>query len=367
MRKSSSSGTVLIFAPRFPPRRGGSATYFSNVVKSLSDRYDFIVLTFYRGDEPITSRSDGYLVIRAIPFVDILPAVPRTVIESGVSFFITIYLYIRFEINVVHLHAGSFATPGITVASSIWRTPILYDCRDEMFPPWLVRIGLTPIWFSCAPNVDTILKQNGIPEERIVRAPVSNPEYVGTYAKSNPGARSGTEFQVIFVGRMIEEKGIFLLLDAFEEFANVHPDTRLVLVGDDPTGDIERRVRNSCLDEQVTLTGEIPHREAIQNMAESDVLVLPSSDEALPRVIVEAFEVGVPVVATPVGEVPNVVSDGDTGILIDEKPESIVSALNHLYRNKEVRQRIAVNAQETSQEWNNLTEQLSKAYDQVID
>lgn len=90
--------------------------------------------------------------------------------------------------------------------------------------------------------------------------------------------------------------------------------------------------------------GELSHKDAVKEIAKSDVLVLPSKSEGLPRVIVEAFELGVPVICTPVGGIPDIVENYETGIFIHNNKTDILNALNDLYSNDELKRDIS-NAQ----------------------
>lgn len=357
---------ILIFSPRFPPQSGGSAIYFSNLVEGLSDQYEFVVITFQNSDCDVISEWAGATVCRIIPRFKSLPSVVRLLIESTISFLLAMYVLNR-DCDLVHVHAASYATPGITVATVLWRTPIIYDCRDELFPAWLVKIGQTPVWFSCAPNVDEILTNNGISDERIVRTPVVNPHYVSTYNKKMPRETNNDGFNVIYVGRLIEEKGVPLLLSAFEEFSEDHPDAHLTLIGDDPTGTVMKTISKKRLGNSLTAVGQIEHRQVIEHIANSDVLVLPSYNEALPRVIIEAFELGVPVIAAPVGSVPNLVIDGETGLLIEHTVPSLISALEQLHEDKSLQQKIAENARRESEawDWSTVVERVRGEYDRV--
>lgn len=359
---------VLLFAPRFSPESGGSAVYFSNLVDSLSEECDYRVITFYNNGEDIISTYVGATVYRVIPKFKSWPSVLRLFIESTVSFLLSLYLLFG-SVELTHVHAGSFASPGITLAASLHHTPIIYDCRDEMFPPRLVKIGRTPLWFSCAANVDSRLLDSGIPKERIVRVPVVNPKYVAEYTDGcelDNGQGKDT-FEVIFAGLLVERKGVNELLKAFERFAAEVSKVHLTLVGDDPVGEITRIAQHQSLDNSLTLTGELSHRKTIKHISQADVLVLPSYDEAFPRVIAEAFELGTPVIATPVGAIPDLVDDGETGLLVDHSVNSLVSALYTMYSDDSLRQKLRTKARQKSQDrtWETVESQVLEAYREV--
>jgi len=120
---------------------------------------------------------------------------------------------------------------------------------------------------------------------------------------------------VVYVGRLVPEKGLRELLDAMAALAPQRPTLRLALVGEGPMrAELETRVAaDPSL--RVHLAGAQGPREVARWMAASDLVTLPSYSEGHPNVLVEALACGRPVVATPVGGIPEVV-DADCGLLV---------------------------------------------------
>ena len=116
---------------------------------------------------------------------------------------------------------------------------------------------------------------------------------------------------VLFVGRLTAAKGVRFLIDAIREC----PDVRLVVVGDGP----ERphlELLASGLD-RVTFTGMATRAEVARHMDAARLLVQPSLQEGVPNTVMEAMAKGIPVIASRVGGVPDLVRDGETGFLIE--------------------------------------------------
>ena len=320
---------------------------------------------------PVVASEGRNSIYRILPKFERLPDVLRAAIESLTSLLVLSWVAASDHVDVAHVHAAAFATPGFTVGSLLWRLPIVYDCRDEMFPPALVRVGSTMYWFSCGLNVDAILKDAGVPEEKIVRVPVANPPYVSRYVADNvdDAPKGDSRFTVIFVGRLIESKGIHLLIESFSEFVATNPGSRLVLVGDDPNDTAKRNVEAFDVASKVDIRGELPHHEAIKELATADVLVLPSISEGVPRVILEAFELGVPVIATPVGGIPDIITDKETGLLINRTPDSITRALSRVQEDAPLRAKIERNAREfyRSRNWETVETRVTATYQNVLD
>ena len=130
-----------------------------------------------------------------------------------------------------------------------------------------------------------------------------------------PGPSAGSEVRLILVGRLSPEKGIGGLLEAL---ANLDARTRphLVIVGDGPMrAELDQMVIRLGLTDQVTFLGRLAESETLEEIANSDALVLPSFMEGLPIVLMEAMALGKPVIASRVAGIPELVSDGENGLL----------------------------------------------------
>ena len=86
-------------------------------------------------------------------------------------------------------------------------------------------------------------------------------------------------------------------------------------------------------------------KEAMQTVRESSLMVVPSRMESLPQVIKEAFYLKTPVVATSVGGIPEIITHNVNGILVSpNEPEKLVTAINDILANKELRDKLVENA-----------------------
>jgi teichuronic acid biosynthesis glycosyltransferase TuaC len=121
---------------------------------------------------------------------------------------------------------------------------------------------------------------------------------------------------VLYAGRLVEAKGLDTLLDAFRLLRAAVPDASLALVGSGPLFTrLERRILTDGLDGAVRLAGEVGHDAIAGWMRAADVVVLPSEAEGFPNVVREALACGRPVVATPVGDLPRILTP-DAGRLV---------------------------------------------------
>jgi glycosyltransferase involved in cell wall biosynthesis len=138
--------------------------------------------------------------------------------------------------------------------------------------------------------------------------------------------------EILWVGRFVPEKGIQYLLTAFNVLLKKR-EAMLRLVGDGPTvGRMEGLARRLGIAEHVVFEGRVSKSEVARLMAEATIFVLPSVKEGLPKALLQAMSSGLPVVASDIPGVTDVIADGKNGLLFrtgDEEglAESILSLM----------------------------------------
>jgi len=162
-----------------------------------------------------------------------------------------------------------------------------------------------------------------------------------------PRPSSQGPLEVLFVGRLSPEKCVEDLLEAVA----LVPEARLTVVGDGPSREgLEARSRARDLAGRVAFPGYVPWGPLLfERLRAASVLVLPSATEGLPLVVVEAMSQAVPVLATRVGGIPELVEDGRTGLLVDvHRPAELAAGLALLAREPRRRQAMAAAALEVA-------------------
>lgn len=140
--------------------------------------------------------------------------------------------------------------------------------------------------------------------------------------------------KVLFVGRIEKAKGVFDLLSAWARVKQVYPDALLTVIGPDHTGGrFQQEARLLRLDRSVRLTGPLPSPKVAELMRQSRLFCLPSHGEGTPNCVMEALSCGLPIVATRVGGIPDIVAHEKSGLLVEVKDvDSLATALITLLR-----------------------------------
>jgi glycosyltransferase involved in cell wall biosynthesis len=144
---------------------------------------------------------------------------------------------------------------------------------------------------------------------------------------------SGDVNNIICVARLVWFKGLHTLIDAMPQIVQRHPKTLLKIAGDgELEGALRQQVKKLGMGDYVEFLGlrlDVPHL-----LTNADIFVLPSVSEGLPISILEAMTTGLPVVATRVGGVPELVEEGVTGFVVPpENPGELARAVNRLLDN----------------------------------
>ncbi|WP_076417734.1 glycosyltransferase [Colwellia sp. UCD-KL20] len=185
----------------------------------------------------------------------------------------------------------------------------LFPSRRKLIKKWLSKADTI---FCASQALADSLENTGITKEKLLV------NYNGVNRDIfYPNNQSTNEKRIIFVGSLIPTKGLNELVLAFAEVQKYHPDAILDIIGEGPL----KESINQCTQAQnlnINVHGSIPLNLVAEKVRASSLLVLPSYREGVPNVLLEAFACGIPVVATTVGGIPEVVTK-DVGLLVESK------------------------------------------------
>jgi glycosyltransferase involved in cell wall biosynthesis/peptidoglycan/xylan/chitin deacetylase (PgdA/CDA1 family) len=168
------------------------------------------------------------------------------------------------------------------------------------------------------------------------------------------------------VARLAPEKGLLRLIEAFARLRSARADVRLLIAGEGPERpSLEALTRRLALDESVTFLGFQEHVAGV--LARLDVFALSSLTEGIPLALLEAMGRGLPVVATRVGGVPEVVVEEESGLLVPaDDSAALAAALGRLAGDPELRVRLGAAAATRVRQHFSL-EATARAYERLYD
>jgi glycosyltransferase involved in cell wall biosynthesis len=229
---------------------------------------------------------------------------------------------------------------GVTSNTPRWR---------ELFNSWLVNANMGQVLVAASEKTRENAIAEGVRPDRIVVIPngITPPEPKIVDAgriRQQVGLNAGDIFLLV-VGRLVYEKGHEFLIRAMSIVTRQHPHAKAVICGDGPLkAQLELLISQNALTDQVKLLGSVDDLSEIYSVA--DIFVLPSRSEGLPLALLEAMASGLPVIATRVQGVGEVVDDGIHGLLVPlEDPDALGEAITKLVSDPESRHNMGVAAQ----------------------
>ncbi|MCC6780812.1 MAG: glycosyltransferase family 4 protein [Hyphomicrobiales bacterium] len=171
----------------------------------------------------------------------------------------------------------------------------------------------------------------GIPEQRIEVLANGIPDFASQRAL--PRTHPPT-LKLLFTGELGQRKGTDVLVEALIALASHSRAWHCTVAGNGDGGLYRTRIAAAGLDDLVRFTGWLDADEVHRLLADCDVVILPSRAETLPLSLIEGACAGAALIATPVGEVPEIVRDGHNGILVAPQPGAIAAAIARLLEDK---------------------------------
>jgi phosphatidylinositol alpha-1,6-mannosyltransferase len=219
----------------------------------------------------------------------------------------------------------------------------LYDGRDyEVIP-----MGIDTGRFSAGPRSAALVREHGL-----------------------------DDFTILFVGRLTEDKGLVYLVEALHLLQRSGIGFKALVVGSgDQQAELERRVQEFGLGDRVIFLGWVANDDLADYYNTADVFVGPSVvgskgwQEAVGLVFVEALATGLPVISTRTGGIPDVVDDGVTGFLVDQRsPEQIFERLRTLHDDRALLRAMGERGRATVEQrfsWKTVTQRYAEIFERL--
>jgi glycosyltransferase involved in cell wall biosynthesis len=230
-------------------------------------------------------------------------------------------------VNSHWLYPDSVAVHLALRGSSIPHVPTGLGCDVNEFIDDPMRGGQIRDMLAASPAVTVVaeslrwhLVARGIPADRVTTIPNGvDTSRFRLQVREDAQRRLGLEHdreRVLYVGRFAEEKAVATLVEAMAAVVRTRRRTELVLVGEGPLRrSLVDQARTLGIAEHVRFVGQQDHRRVADWMAAADCFCLPSAREGCPNVVLEALACGLPVVASEVGGIPEMVTS-ESGILV---------------------------------------------------
>jgi glycosyltransferase involved in cell wall biosynthesis len=275
-----------------------------------------------------------------------------------------------------------FSCFSVKLVSVIRSTPVVFTWHEVWGDHWYKYIGRLGFFGKFVERLVLVLSSNIVAVSEMTKKDLQSIGLSGNKISLVPNgvdqemistvAPSDEACDVLFVGRLIREKNVDVLLEAVKLVRDDVPDVKCCIIGTGPEKEHLLELAASCElmdDGNVRFFDFMEYDEIIARMKSSKVLVLPSSREGFGMVVVEAFACGVPVVT--VDEAHNAAAelvDEGCGFVVKLDARAIAGALRELLCNKELRYIMGKAAEEAGggYEWDGIVHELRELYEELI-
>ncbi len=373
---------VLQLTQRFPPAIGGVEDHVLHLSLKLRERgVDVrVATTDLRRDVPFER-------LRAVEERQPFPVVryrARKLLEAphglGIASPAMVFAALEHGTDIVHAHAyGYFPTWVGSLARSLDGAALVLTTHSDAGTPRMSKRLFDRITtrfvlrrasriIALTAHEASLLESRGVPAERIVVIPdgVDVDEFTGI-----PPRPVRTVPIALFVGRLYpQQKGLETLVRALALLPS-SVDLKVRLMGEDWGGAalVQRLASDLQVGGRIAVIGPVSRTKLLQEYAAADLLVLPSLFEPFGIVLLEAMAAGLPVVASRVGGIPEVVAEGETGLLVKPGDESeLASALLRLAKDADLRRRLGERGRQRSASyaWEALVPRILRAYEEAL-
>ena len=364
---------IQVLAPAYK----GLRTHEIDGVKVNRFRYapaSWEILTHEEG-APSKMASRPWLQLLAIPYI-----------ISG--FFKCIGICRKFRPDVIHAH-WPFPHAYIALgAAKLFKIPLVLNfhgaelllIRKKKWVKPLLKFAIGQAQAVFANSSFTAGKIKALRNVDVEWSPYGTTLESGSTSAGNGGTSAivphpvNGKFKILFVGRHIERKGICYLIEAAKHLPRDQFEIRIVGVGD-LTNKLKAQAAEIEDAAEIIFTGKLSPEELANEYRTANVFTLPAivdskgDTEGLGVVLIEAMELGLPVVASNVGGIPDVVVDGVSGILVPEKdPEALAGAYRRLAAEPELVKQLLEGAQKRIAEcfsWDKIVERQIGVYKKI--
>jgi len=235
--------------------------------------------------------------------------------------------------------------------------------KAENFKEWLYKI-LTRLFIKYfakkakairvinKKQAPEFLKKAGVDEKKMIYMPAFYIDF-DIFKPQNLDKK----YDLVFAGRLVENKGILLLLEAAKHLVQVKrsniSNIKLVIIGSGPLEKkIKKYIKKHKLESNVKFAGWLPSiKDVAKIYNQSKIFVMPSFNEGGPRVNLEAMACKVPVITSKVGVMLDIINPGENGIFIDWDVKDVVEKIKLLLEDKVLYKKIAENGYQTVQQF----------------
>ncbi len=352
---------VLIFTTAYRPLIGGSEIAIEEIVKRLPNIYFDILTPKHRSGLKNSEQFENGIIYRIGP---------GTLMDKFLFPILGFIKALKFCPKIIHGYQASFGSGAAFIYKTFFpKTKFiltLQEGKNLEYQNYLTKYfrGLMIKKADIITAISSYLveyakKINSRAEIVLIPNGVD-------LNKFKPGNNHHSK-TVITVSRLVKKNGVGDLIEAMVVVGNEIPDAKLTIIGDGPLREsLTFKVKSLKLENNVKFLGEISNESIPEYLSMADVFVRPSLSEGLGTSFLEAMAAELPIIATPVGGIPDFLKDGETGLfcrIADSK--DLAEKIVRILKDEQLREKIITNAKALVAEkydWNIIARKFEEIY-----
>jgi len=361
----------------FPPKwTAGTETVTYNIAQHLVKRgHEVHVITSLDEGTDKKSTENGIYVHRIFW--------PNIRFIGMIAFSLkTLFIIKRIGAQILHIQGVSTGLGGFLAKKILKKPYVIWGQGDDVYSFWTFKLVQKPLSKMILNNANGVLALTEYMKTEMSKSTKKSIDVIpnGINLAMFENLQKGSTYQrltkkegqntIIFVGRLHQVKGIKYLIEAMDLVRQKRRDTRLILVGDGPEkANLAQLVEDRKLERYVTFVGKVSNEKIPEYMIVSDIFVLPSLSEGFGIVILEAMASGLPVIATKVRGIPEIVKEGVNGLLVEPKsPRDLAEKISIFLDDDELKSTIAQNNKEEAKKYDleHVVQKLENVYNACI-
>ncbi len=359
----------------YPPHLGGMENSAKGTSESLAKRnHQIKVFTSDIGckkDKLISTRNLKIYYLKSFLFAN-TPIIP--------SLFFKLMRIPKDSIMHIHI-AQAFVPEIVFLVSKLRGIPYIANIRIDLEPstkmgfllPFYKKVFLqkvlnssSKIIVSTKDYIDLVSKKYAISKNKIYKVPCG----IDLKKFKSLSGKSHDPIRLLFVGRLSIQKNVPLLIRSYKKITEKNlRNIELHIVGDgEEKSKIINLIKAEKLENNVILHGALRGKRLYKIYSNSDIFILTSRYESFGRVLIEAMASGLPIVASNILAVRNVVENNKTGLLVKPTPEDFAKAIEKLLNNSQLREKLIKNGLEEAKKysWDKIVEKFEDVYREVL-
>jgi len=378
---------VLVFTTAYRPMIGGSEIALEEIIRRLPDIFFDIVTPRHKSEFKAFESGNNFNIHRIGPGFE-----AARIMFPVLGFFKAVRLMRDNKYDAVHAYQASYG------GGAAWLTKLFYSNilfvltiqegknLDEQsavlnwFRGLIIKKADTITAISnylkeyvqkVSKNKNVFLIPNGVDLKQFPITPFDKLRVLSLSKDNFQLPITKKEKTIITVSRLVPKNGLSDLIKAFHilstRYSLLATRYSLLIIGDgSQRGELFNLADELGVKDNIEFVGTISNKDIYEHLVSASVFARPSLSEGLGTAFLEAMAAGLPIVATPVGGIPDFLKDGETGLFCQVgNPEDVAEKINRILTDDDLRNRLILNGRKLVEEkydWNKIADQFKNLY-----